>query len=329
MNEGILLLSIVAAAIPTLVYVGLIYWVDRYEKEPLWLLSAAFLWGALPSIILAYVGNTILSIPFYLLADETTADALVGSLIAPPVEESIKGLALLGIFLLWRDEIDSPLDGIIYGAMVGMGFAMVENVFYFVNVFAEGGLEAWSMNVFLRAVVFGLNHALFTSMTGLGIAVARLSNRTAVKIAAPVLGWSAAVFLHFVHNAAVSFGNAFCFVALLTDWGGVWLTVVIIAWSLVQERRWIVRYLQEEVGRGTLSERQYLLLQSHLRRTRYRLQTLFARGPSAYWRVRHFYHVCSELAYKKHHATLFDDSRTAAQIDVLRSEIATLSPGVD
>ncbi|MCA9958466.1 MAG: PrsW family intramembrane metalloprotease, partial [Anaerolineales bacterium] len=119
-------LSTVAAVIPTLLYIGLIYWVDRYEKEPWWLLTTAFLWGAIPSIIIAYIFNSLLSTPIYLLTSETTGDTLAASFIAPPVEETVKGLVLVIIFFRWRHEIDSPLDGIIYGAMVGMGFAMVE-----------------------------------------------------------------------------------------------------------------------------------------------------------------------------------------------------------
>ena len=50
----IFILSVIAAIIPTVFYIIIIYWVDRYEKEPWWLLSAAFLWGAIPSIIAAF-----------------------------------------------------------------------------------------------------------------------------------------------------------------------------------------------------------------------------------------------------------------------------------
>ena len=66
----ILLSSIVIAAIPTAIFVVLIYWIDRYEKEPLWLLITAFLWGAIPSIIAAFILNTLLSIPFYLVGEQ-------------------------------------------------------------------------------------------------------------------------------------------------------------------------------------------------------------------------------------------------------------------
>lgn len=324
----LLLFSILAAAIPTLMYVGLIYWVDRYEKEPLWLLTAAFLWGAIPSIIAALIFNTLFSIPLYLLAGDVAGEALAASLIAPPVEESLKGLALLLIFFLWRHEIDSMLDGIIYGAMVGMGFAMVENVFYFVGVYLEGGAEAWGMNIVLRGVIFGLNHALFSSMTGLGIAIARMTTNPLLRVLAPIGGWATAVFLHFLHNAAVSSGSLLCFVALLFDWGGVLLTLLIIVWALVQERNWLKTYLAEEVALGLLTTRQYETAVSGRRRNQHRMQLLGARGLAGLRMASHFYHKCSKLAYKKHHYALFKDEESAQMIQRLRGEIATLSQTV-
>jgi protease PrsW len=320
----VLLLSIIAAAIPTIMYIGLIYWVDRYEKEPWWLLTAAFLWGAVPSIIIAFIANSVLSIPFYLLAGQTAGDALAASLIAPPVEETIKGLAVLGIFFLWRDEIDSPLDGIIYGAMVGMGFAMVENVYYFVTVYNEGGAEIWGTNIFMRGVIFGLNHALFTSMTGLGVAVARMATNKAVRFAAPIAGWMMAMFLHFLHNTAVSTGSALCLLAFISDYGGIFLLLIIIVWSLVQEQRWIKAYLVEEVGNYTLTVNQYNIACSGRQRTKHHLDQLTTHGPGAYRRSVRFFYKCSELAYKKHHYTLFQDEKSAALVEQLRGEIAKL-----
>lgn len=325
---ALLTLSILAAAVPTLLYVGLIYWVDRYEKEPWWLLTAAFLWGAIPSILVALLFNSILSLPFYYLMGETAGDALAASLIAPPVEETFKGLALLIILFAWRHELDSPLDGIIYGAMVGMGFAMVENVYYFVNVYVEGGIEAWSMTIFLRGVLFGLNHALFTSMTGLGIALARMSPNLLVRIVAPIGGWLMAMFLHFLHNAAVSTGSLLCFVALLFDWGGVLLTLFIIVWALVQEKNWIKAYLTEEVGLGVLTLRQYETACSGRKRNSHRFHLLTSRGYRTYLAASRFYYKCSELAYKKHHFALFQDEQNSQRITALRQEIMQLSQAI-
>ncbi|MFQ5436284.1 MAG: PrsW family intramembrane metalloprotease [Anaerolineae bacterium] len=318
---AVLFISIIAAAIPALFYVALIYWVDRYEKEPLWLLITAFFWGAIPSILIAFIFNTLFSLPIYLLAGDVTGDALAATLIAPPVEESIKGLMVLGIFFLWRHEIDSPLDGIIYGAMVGMGFAMVENVYYFVNVFGEGGLEAWGMNVFIRAVIFGLNHALFTGVTGLGVALARMTPNQVARLVLPIAGWVTAMFLHFLHNASVSFSSALCFLALLSDWGGVFLVILIIVWALWQERQWLRKYLAEEVQLGTLTVSQYKLAVSGRQRSRTLFHTLTSQGLGAYGRNRRFFQRCSELAYKKHHLTLFATKKNRLLVDKAREAL--------
>ena len=317
-----LFLSIAAAIIPTLFYTGLIYWADQYEKEPWWLLVTAFLWGAIPSILIAYIFNTIFSIPIYAITSEETGNIIAATLIAPPVEETIKGVALLGILFIWRHEIDSPLDGIIYGAVVGMGFAMVENVVYFMDTFAAGGTEAWGINVFMRGVIFGLNHALFSSMTGLGIALARLSGETAVRILAPIGGWLMAVFSHALHNLAVSFNNLLCIIAILADWGGVWAFIGIIIWALVQEQRWLAQYLREEVGLGALTLSQYQTACSSRNRLSHNIGLLFSRGPRAYKQSVRFYHRCSKLAYYKHHQTLFHDAKSATMIENLRREIA-------
>ncbi|MBK8900360.1 MAG: PrsW family intramembrane metalloprotease [Anaerolineaceae bacterium] len=324
-ETAVLLFSTLAAIVPTMLYVGIIYWVDRYEKEPWWLLTAAFLWGAVPGILIAFFFNTLLSAPLLLILGDELGMAVAPSLIGPPVEESVKGLALVAIFIFWRSEIDSPLDGIIYGAIVGMGFAMVENVFYFVETYSQGGIEAWGANVVLRAVVFGLNHALFSSFTGLGIATARLTTKQGLKLLLPVLGWGTAVFLHFLHNFTVTLGDLFIFVALLFDWGGVWLVLVIILGAVLQERRWLRQYLAEEVALGTLTANQFLRASSGRKRTAYLVNTLLERGYRANRQAAYFFLQCSHLAYTKHHWKLFQDEKSAQEILKLRREIQRLA----
>lgn len=323
---SVLIFAILAAFIPTIVYISIVYWADQYEKEPFWLLSAAFLWGAVPSIIFAYIFNTTLSLPIYLILGESyAADAAAATLIAPIVEESFKGIILLGIFVLWRHEIDSPLDGIIYGAMVGLGFGMVENVYYFIGQYNAGGMEAMSVNIFFRAVIFGLNHALFSSFTGLGIAVARMSPGVGVKLLALVLGWGTAVFLHFVHNLSVSLGEVFVCLAIFFDWGFVWVLIAIIIWAIVQERSWLRKYLGEEVTLGTLTKEQSDLTCSGIQRFTHSAGILFKNGWRANREVSHFFHECSHLAYKKHHYELFAEDRDANEIITLRAKITAMS----
>ena len=118
------LFAILAAAIPTAIYGMLVWWLDRYEKEPPWLIAAAFLWGSLPAIGLALLFELGLQIP---LARSPIGPDLAAWGLAPLVEEPVKALALVGLFLLARREFDGPLDGIVYGSLVGFGFSMTEN----------------------------------------------------------------------------------------------------------------------------------------------------------------------------------------------------------
>lgn len=323
--SSIIPLSLVAATLPALVYSAVIYGFDHYEKEPLWLLMAAFFWGAIPSVVLALVASLLFRSPLAILGGPSVTNTVMAVLVAPPVEETAKALALIAIFLLLRHEVDSLLDGIIYGAMVGMGFAMVENFFYFVSVFYAEGSQAWGTTVFLRAVVFGLNHSLFSSATGVGLAIARFAQRRFVRILAPVAGWSLAVILHAIHNLGASTGGLICAVLPFTDWGGVLLVVVIIAWALIQEKRWIREYLREEIDKGTLTADQYHIACSGRRRLIHRLQILKDRGLSAYLSATRFYRHCSELAYKKHHFALLQETPSAELTTALREEICKLS----
>lgn len=159
-------------AVPTAVLmVALVLWVDRLEPEPRSMLAFAFAWGAGFAVAVALVLNTlnaaILSVPF----GASTSSYFAATFGAPPIEESAKGSFLLGLLLLRRGEIDGPTDGIVYAAMVGLGFALVENVNYYVMGLHEGG-SALLLTLVLRGVASPLCHPLFTSMTGLGVAYA-------------------------------------------------------------------------------------------------------------------------------------------------------------
>lgn len=321
----LIIISAAAAALPALLYAAVIYWFDQYEKEPAWLLAAAFVWGAIPAVLLALVLTVAISGPLQLMTGPATSGPLGAILLAPPIEETTKALALLAIFLFLPHEVDSVLDGIIYGAMVGMGFAMVENVFFFVSVYQREGLEAWRLNILLRAIFFGLNHALFTAFSGLGLAIARFNTRPTARRLAPFLGWAVAVSLHAVHNLAATVGGALLLLLPVTDWGGVFLILLIILWALWQERRWIREYLEEEVRRGTLTAAQYRTACSLRARLAHRLSILFSHGWRAYLDATRFYRHCSELAYKKHHYALVQDPSSRRRGEQLRATIMELN----
>ena len=61
-----ILLSLVVGILPMVVYAIILWWFDRYEKEPMALLIAAFLWGAVPAIIFSLIFQVLLDIPISL-----------------------------------------------------------------------------------------------------------------------------------------------------------------------------------------------------------------------------------------------------------------------
>ena len=73
---------------------------------------------------------------------------------------------LLGVLAIARDEFDSVLDGLVYGALVGVGFAMTENILYFGEAYLTGDLGNFGTLVLARAVLGGLGHPAYTAVTG-------------------------------------------------------------------------------------------------------------------------------------------------------------------
>ena len=120
-----LLIGMVSATLPVPIYLMLVLWIDRYESEPAWMLATAFFWGALVAVFFAFLINTASDVAVQLMTNSARAGHTFGAVIsAPIVEESAKALILLIFFFAKKDEFDGVIDGIVYAAMVGLGFAM-------------------------------------------------------------------------------------------------------------------------------------------------------------------------------------------------------------
>jgi len=328
LGHGLLwLLSFLAAAIPTTLYVSLVWWLDRYEKEPASLLAVTFLWGAVPSAFLSIVAEVILGIPIGLLGSKAAAMLETG-LVAPIVEEAFKAFILFLLFVVYHKELDDVLDGIVYGAVVGSGFALTENTLYFLDAFRSGGVGAWGAVVFLRTIIFGLNHAFFTAITGASLGLARYARYSWQQVLAPLAGLSLAIAFHAVHNLFARLGSVFwgaIIISAVSDWAGVAFVFVLIALAWQREKAWISQELADEVPRGTITGQEYALLQSPGWRWAARWQTLWNDGWAAYARLGRFFQLSTELAFKKHQARLMgDEDGNAREIQALRVRIAQL-----
>ena len=325
----VLLAAVLGALIPTTFYVLFVWWLDRYEKEPPWLMAFAFLWGAGPAAVLSVIFELGIDVPVSsLVGGGATANLLRVIVYAPLVEESLKGIALIVLVLLFHREFDDVLDGIVYGAMIGFGFAFTENTFaYSIPALSEQGLDTGLGFVLLRTVVFGANHGFWTGITGAAVGYARLSRDWIRRILVPVGGWSLAVLFHSLHNASVTWAQQVVCPglagSLVVSWGGVLLLLLVAVSSLRRESRWIERGLAEEVRQGSLSPQEFDILRSAGQRLQVQWQARSRGGRTASRAVGRYFQCATELAFKKHHLRSLGDERgNVAEIERLQTALA-------
>jgi RsiW-degrading membrane proteinase PrsW (M82 family) len=312
--------------VPMFVFAAFVYWLDRYEKEPKLLLGAAFIWGVVIAGGGAYILNTAVGMGVYSLTGSVSAaDFSTTSIAAPIIEEALKGLAVLIVFLMFRKEFDSVLDGIVYGAIVAMGFAAIENVLYiYRNGFQDGGWEGFWTLVFIRVVLVGWMHPFFTAFTGIGLAISRISRNTLVKIIAVPAGYTVAVLTHAFHNTFSSLlgGGGGFILGLIADYIGYFIMAVFIIWMIVHERNILKRQLVEEVNSGAISAGHYNTAISFFQTNAH----LSALTSGTFRSTSRFYQVLGELAHKKEQLQKHGDEGGNAQIiENLRAEMAQLA----
>ncbi len=320
-----ILTSLFFGFIPMLICAYFIYWLDRYEKEPVQLLGFVFIWGAIVASTAAFIINTFLGVGFYLFtASETLTDFATGAFFAPPVEEVLKGLAVFLVFLVFHHEFDSILDGIIYAAIAALGFAATENAFYIYSMgYLENGWEGLFTLVFFRVIVVAWQHPFYTAFFGIGLGLARTAKSEWVRWTAPLAGLCIAVLLHSLHNAISSIGNAFvCILGSMLDWSG-WIAMLIFILIIVErERKMIASQLESEIG-ISISQKLYDSITSH----RLRSQAIFhSISQGTFKKTRHIFQLCAELAHKKHQSTFTNEPpKTHETVHLLRLKIKELT----
>lgn len=320
-----LLLAAGGTLIPTTLYVTIAWWLDRYEKEPLWLMGLAFIWGAIPAIIMALIAEIGLVIPLALLSPETDLTVVSTVLIAPPVEELIKAFPLLLMFVFFRREFDGLMDGLLYGALVGFGFAMTENFLYFLSAYQSGGFGSLFVTIFLRTIVFGMMHALWTSMLGLGLGIARYATNTAWLVLPPVLGLATGIALHMVHNYGATHGGWFVVLMAFSYFSGCTFWLGLVFYAGFREAEWIREELRDEVASGLLTEAQALASFRYRARVANRWAGMMEHGMGHTLQLGKLYSLSAKLAMKKRQLTIHPQVAMYAQeVDRLRDEITQI-----
>jgi RsiW-degrading membrane proteinase PrsW (M82 family) len=326
---GVFLRALVLSGLLSIVPVAILWYLDRRERETPWLFAAAFLWGGVIATGLSLPFNTavfwhidvwLMRHPALLeLLGPDAAQMLAAPLSAPIVEEIAKALGLLALFWLLHAEFDNMRDGIVYGALIGVGFNWFEAAAYVAQGYAEYGTPPYALQFGARYALFGLGgHVLFTGIFGAALGFAMQTRHAWLRIVVPILGLLLAMLAHALNNllpllVAISGAAAgdpgpeyeglpdvgFLEVALSTTLLNLTLfmpfvaIVVLAVWrSGVWERRVISEELADEVGRSVSPAEYDEIVRDRAFRTR-RIDALHPRTSAALINAQH------ELAFRK------------------------------
>jgi len=291
-------MGFIVAIVPVPVYVALALWLDRFEPEPARTLWQTFAWGATVAVFVALIVNMLSQDVLAVVAGPDAAELFGNIVTAPVVEELAKGFALLVLFRELKDEFDGVVDGVVYAAMVGLGFAMIENVQYYGAAIADGA-QSSVVTFFLRGMLSPFAHPLFTSMFGIGLGIVRERHGEGRSWAAPFLGLTVAIALHSLWNLAASFEGWFFALYLMVMLPTFFGVLMLIYLSLRREGRVLREHLGPLVGDGILTVDEL----ECLCRVRTRMGasvTAWRRGGIPHWRARRELHrVASELAFHR------------------------------
>ncbi len=314
-----LTLAIVAGIFPGLMYLLLIYHFDRYEKEPLKLVFTVLLWGSIPSILVGILVQVFFTLPPEFLSAKII-EVIQTGLISPFTEEAIKGAILVFIAIRHRNEINDTLDGIVYGAIVGIGFAISGNTISYIGSFLIRGFQGLGIVIFVEGLLSGLNHALYSSIFGAGLAFYISKNRDRKSIWIPAGAFLLAVIANGLHELLTSTVVNQPVIAILINWSGILSILVIMFLERKQEIKIIQENLHPEIPKNII----LVILHRKNQQALYR-GLPFSHRLKYRKALRKQINRLTELAFLKKTFSQTPSEETRQEIDRTRQQIITLN----
>jgi len=192
------------SAVPAVALVAYVWYGDPTHREPLENLAITFVLSVIFAAIAALV-NTLLGGLFELIP--VVGTVLFFYVVVGPIEETVKWLSIR-VYAYDTEDFDAVIDGAVYGAVAGLGFATIENTLYI----AQGYMQAASMGDLVqlqRAVgtslsraLVGPGHVLYSAFAGYYLGLAKFNPDSRGPIV--VKGLVIAVLIHATYNTLVS-----------------------------------------------------------------------------------------------------------------------------
>jgi RsiW-degrading membrane proteinase PrsW (M82 family) len=164
---------------------------DRYEREPIALIAYCFGWGAF-SGIMAGIINAFITGPFLGVGG--------AGLIEEPLK--IAGVYFIAKNTRLKNEFNNHLDGIIYGAAAGAGFAGLENFWYITELVFNGSYPPL-FAIFIRSFT-GVMHIAWSGIAGRSLGLAK-AMKGSINQSDLIPGILVSAILHFVWNTSPTY----------------------------------------------------------------------------------------------------------------------------
>jgi len=202
------IISFVAAFFIPIILALLVWYGDVKEREPIRYIAAMFAWGIFAALI-AFIINPIVISLFNISTQNVPLVLIVvfGSIIISPVTEEF--LKAIGVYVMsYHRQMDNTLDGLAYGFAAGVGFAAVENWFYFISKMdpLAIGIDAWLLSILYRSFFNTIAHGCFTAFVGAFLGMIKARPKVAGYHYLGFLpGLFVAIILHMIFNLSAFF----------------------------------------------------------------------------------------------------------------------------
>ncbi|WP_096390337.1 PrsW family intramembrane metalloprotease [Halopenitus persicus] len=197
----------VLSIVPAAALAGYVRASDVTTTEPLSLLVATFLLAVLTATFAAVLNSAVTSLfgPFAGLGQVVFFFIVVG-----PVEETVKLLAVR-LYAYTDVRFDAVIDGAVYGAIAGLGFATIENLLYI-----SRSVDAVEMGISLAILgagdgiaavraFAGPGHVIYSAFAGYYLGLAKFNPEHRGPLV--LKGIAIAAVIHATYNSTVGIGS--------------------------------------------------------------------------------------------------------------------------
>ena len=213
----------IIAFLPPAIYAIWIRNTERYHRDKWLPIMICFLWGATIAIIASLILEIIFQIPLAFSLQNNTLSILATAVIIAPFAEELTKPIILSAKVIQK-EIDELEDGLIYGAVAGLGFSATENFLYGWSFLSEG-LFIFFLFMTIRSIGGCLLHASATALTGYGYSKSIITKTSPLYVIPYIL---LAMCIHGLYNLIFSINLIGAVASLLIALLFVSITIIFI-----------------------------------------------------------------------------------------------------